>query len=109
MWITKKKTHRQKQNKVWRDDHRDYFSDRWLMLEYGLTRESWNDLFIKQNGLCAVCGDWLKFLKTAHVDHDHNTGKVRGLLCKKCNTGLGQLRDSSELLLKASNYLEGIL
>lgn len=60
-----------------------------------------------QNGGCAICstttpdGNARRF----HVDHDHETGKIRGLLCHSCNTGIGKLRDDPDLLLSAVAYL----
>jgi hypothetical protein len=57
----------------------------------------------QQNGLCAICG-----LPEEHVDHDHVTGQVRGLLCAGCNKGLGFFRDSPQLLRQAAEYLEEV-
>lgn len=55
-----------------------------------------------QNGGCAICGRVTKLV----VDHDHETNRVRGLLCSTCNTGLGKLGDNVENLRKAIVYLE---
>jgi hypothetical protein len=54
-------------------------------------------------GACEICGDVFK--KTPHLDHDHATGKFRGWLCAKCNTGLGLFRDDCDLLACAISYL----
>ena len=82
-----------------------------LKVLYGITPKQWEELFIKQNGLCAVCGNWLspswlRPTKQTNVDHDHRTGKVRGLLCVRCNNGLGQFLDQGVLLIMAHKYLE---
>jgi hypothetical protein len=75
---------------------------------YGLTPEAFEEL--KATVLtCAICDcvfvwDGPPFSKP-HVDHDHATGKVRSLLCKHCNAGLGQFRDSDKLLEKAAKYI----
>lgn len=61
----------------------------------------------KQCNMCAICGS--TFVRSPHLDHDHATGQVRGLLCNRCNTGLGMFKDSTELLAKATHYLEGSL
>ena len=76
---------------------------------YNLTIENYNDLFEQQGGRCAICGTHQSELKEPlFVDHDHTTKKVRGLLCRACNTGIGFLKDDRNLLLKAVNYLEDI-
>lgn len=56
-----------------------------------------------QNGRCAVCRDPIT-IGTCHVDHDHKTGKVRGMLCVRCNTGIGMFRDSPALIAAAHAY-----
>ena len=79
-----------------------------LKTKYGLSLLRFNMLFHKQEGCCAICGKHQSELKVnLSVDHDHQTGKVRGLLCFNCNTGMGNLGDNTELLLKAVAYLKG--
>lgn len=56
-----------------------------------------------QNGICLICGDELV---RPHVDHDHKTGNVRGILCFNCNGGLGKFKDDMSLLLSAVLYLD---
>lgn len=58
-----------------------------------------------QGGMCAVCVQPLSISKS-HVDHDHGTGGVRGILCFNCNGGLGQFKDDPERLRRAAQYLE---
>jgi hypothetical protein len=72
---------------------------------YGLTEKMFSDLLTSQNGRCAICFAGIVEPRSAHVDHDHETGKVRGLLCMSCNRGLGLLRDSPDVLLSALEYL----
>jgi len=62
----------------------------------------------KQDGLCAICRKTCSSGKALAIDHDHKTGVVRGLLCGKCNRGLGLFCDSKELLLNAYTYLNKI-
>lgn len=82
-----------------------------LKKQYGLTIEDIKIMLKNQNYKCAICGREI-FLHgsskelTAHVDHDHKTGKVRGLLCNACNTGIGLLKDSPLFLANALKYLE---
>ena len=61
---------------------------------------------IDQNGCCAICKIKLEDGYLVHVDHDHITGKVRGILCRWCNTGLGNFRDSLKSLKSALEYLK---
>ncbi len=76
-----------------------------LMEKYKLTIDEYNKLRTKQNDLCAICFN-SNYKRQLHVDHDHNTGKVRGLLCGYCNSVLAFARDSSEILEASSRYLK---
>lgn len=67
------------------------------------TNEQYEKMLIDQDGKCKICD--LKFDKNLRVDHCHNSKKVRGLLCDKCNCGLGFFKDSKVLLMKAIEYL----
>ena len=71
---------------------------------YGISIDEFESLWNRQNGVCAICGISLKEIKY-RIDHDHNTGKVRGLLCISCNTGVGLLKDSPGILASAARYL----
>jgi hypothetical protein len=73
-----------------------------LRRRYGIGIEDFERMYSEQGGMCAIC--WAP--KPEHVDHDHLTGKVRGLLCFNCNGGLGQFRDDSEVLTRAIEYLK---
>ena len=81
---------------------------------YGITVEQYDTLLAEQKGRCAVCGSTSSYSRnyknTARakfsVDHCHATGKVRGLLCTKCNRALGLLNDSIESVLRMSEYLK---
>ena len=71
---------------------------------YNITREEVDALRAHQNDRCAICGD--QFIGMSfHIDHDHETDQVRGLLCGKCNTALGLLRDSHRVVARAVEYL----
>lgn len=77
-----------------------------LKHSYGISLSDWNELFQKQNGCCAICGDHQSTLsKKLRVDHCHKTGPVRGLLCATCNSGIGMLKDDVKVLEKAISYL----
>jgi hypothetical protein len=75
--------------------------------KYGLTEEQYYALIAGQGGRCAICGTNFSELKErhVHVDHDHKTNKVRGILCTRCNVGLGYFRDDPVLLEHAIYYL----
>lgn len=77
--------------------------------KYGLTLSEYDDILESQGGLCAICktDDPRGHSKAGrfHVDHNHTSGAVRGLLCHDCNTGLGFFKDSTALLEKAKDYL----
>jgi predicted nucleic acid-binding Zn ribbon protein len=75
---------------------------------YGLTPEHYDEMMTTQGNACAICRstEWPgKHPGTPHVDHDHTTGEVRGLLCGPCNTGLGQFGDDPARLRAAIEYL----
>jgi len=79
---------------------------------YGLTVNDYNRILVAQGGGCAICGcppgQMLSprgFPRPLSVDHDHQTGEVRGLLCHKCNVGIGAFGDNLELLEAAASYL----
>ena len=80
---------------------------RWLK-KYGLTLEQYERMLASQGGGCAVCGGPPNGRGAFHVDHDHESGTVRGLLCHKCNTALGLVDESLERLEKLSTYLARI-
>lgn len=85
-----KKTKRQEQQKK-----------NWLKFKYNLTTAEVKEMETKQGGKCLICKRKLKL----HIDHCHEKGIVRGLLCFNCNTGLGMFKDNVVLLSNAINYL----
>jgi len=77
-----------------------------LRLKYGVTEQDFLVLWNAQDGLCAICFEPLEKFSTPHLDHNHVSGVVRGLLCFTCNTALGKFHDSVVLLRSAIVYLE---
>lgn len=79
---------------------------------YGLTGEDYGRMLAEQGGVCLICSrPEIRLTPQGeptplHVDHDHETGKVRSLLCYKCNSALGSMGDDPELLRKAADYIE---
>lgn len=90
--------------------HRIHSRKHSLKKEYGLTIEEYELMFSSQSGLCLICqtpghsNNRQKY--PLYVDHNHETGKVRGLLCATCNTMLGYLEVSRHLLLRMETYLQ---
>lgn len=75
-----------------------------LRRRYGIGVEAYEALLAAQNGKCAICGRLPRMRRLA-VDHDHQTGRIRGLLCMPCNMALGKLGDDVAGVTKALNYL----
>lgn len=77
-----------------------------MLKSLGATLDEYNQIFIEQDGCCAICGrHQSEFKKDLAVDHNRETGRVRGLLCQNCNIGLGQFHENKELFQRAINYL----
>lgn len=97
-------------NKSWAQtnpDKRKEIKKRHTAKKYGLSIEEFDSLLHSQGGVCAVCGSTdEKYSRSLAVDHCHKTGKVRGLLCTRCNQLLGSAEDSTELLKNLIHYLE---
>jgi len=82
-------------------DNRAHTREKLFNQRYGMTLEQYESLFEQQNGICAIC----KKPGKLEVDHDHATQKVRGLLCKKCNMGIGYLMDDVDTMLATAEYI----
>lgn len=101
-WQTKNPERKKELCDRWHRDHPHHH----LFKTYGVTPAEYERKFAEQKGTCAIC-------KAPHrklgIDHDHRTGEIRGLLCRKCNSGIGMLGDSFQLLLRAASYLRNYL
>lgn len=82
-----------------------------LIKNHGITEEAYDALYESQQGCCKICGSRSmdKIRDVLAVDHDHVTGRIRGLLCSNCNMLLGHAKDNTTTLLKAIQYLKGNL
>ena len=80
---------------------RPYSRSAWLRSAYGMTESEYETLVQRQHGRCAICGDQPGRLV---VDHDHESGCVRGLLCDACNRGIGQFHDNPAICRLAAAY-----
>lgn len=93
-------------NRRWREKNADRF--RWYQLkyQYGITKEDYEELLEKQNGVCAICEQEDDGDRPLAVDHCHETDAVRGLLCFRCNMAIGYFQDDPRRLEAAARYLE---
>lgn len=104
--------HREARARFWQKDRRGYRKHNEVKSRYGITFQQFESMLAEQDGKCAICGQPETSigrggkLMSLSVDHCHKEGKVRSLLCGKCNTGLGAFKDSISLLRTATAYLE---
>lgn len=101
-WREKNKETYAAHKREYAQKNRDRYKDQELKRRYGISLEEYRELERKQNGLCAICGTKPKRL---FVDHNHKTGKVRGLLCGNCNFGIGYFYENINNLQKSITYL----
>lgn len=91
-----------------RKNHPEYHAaigrNRHLKAKYGITSTDYDRMHAAQGGVCKICGNHQRYQKLA-VDHDHQTGALRGLLCVMCNRGIGMFFDSPLRLIRAAEYL----
>lgn len=90
---------------AYRKRNRAVERDKSLRLKYGITGDEWDALMATQGGRCAICGGTHHRGNGWHTDHDHDTGKVRGILCHHCNVGIGCFQDNPAGLIAAAEYL----
>ena len=105
-WASKNRVKTRSYGARWREKNPSATHRHKLMYRYGMTLEDFNNLLGKQNGGCAICGKPEAVMPHLCVDHCHKSGKNRGLLCDKCNRGIGCFSDSAARLLAAAKYLE---
>jgi hypothetical protein len=89
------------------DRTRSHMRKSWLRRWYGITPEDFERMLQEQDGRCAICrtddpSPWRVF----GVDHDHESGRIRGLLCDRCNSGIARFREDPDVLRRALAYLE---
>lgn len=104
-WRKKNLDRRRQQSRDWFKRHPTYRHARDLSQQFGITLEQYKALLGGQNGVCAICKTPPTTERLA-VDHCHETNVIRGLLCRHCNVGIGNLKDDPNLLRSAVMYLE---
>lgn len=92
--------------RLWRAANPDKAKQQDLRKNFGINLKEYNNMLEAQNGVCAICGKKNRTYHRLAVDHCHETGKIRGLLCSMCNRALGGFDDSVAVLKKAIEYLE---
>jgi hypothetical protein len=95
----------------YREENRKVLSDKERQRKFGITPKEYSNFFESQNGSCAICkqpetATRLGKVKALAVDHCHQSGFIRGLLCADCNMGIGKLKEDKNILLSAIQYLE---
>jgi hypothetical protein len=100
--------------KAWQAEYRNRperkraMRDLYYRRTFGITADDVDALIEKQGGVCAICGRTPTRLASWHVDHCHETGVVRGMLCIDCNQGIGKFHEDPQRLRDAAAYLEGV-
>ena len=89
--------------KKYRDTEKN--KNRIFLRKFGISLNQYKEMFDDQFGVCAVCGSGPTTKKSLSVDHNHKTGKVRGLLCGNCNTAIGLFKENLNLLISSYEYL----
>ena len=97
---------KRKQDRERYHNNKPGYLDSYYKRVYGISYNDYQRILKEQNGVCAICMSKCITGKSLAVDHDHETGAVRGLLCTKCNSGLGQFEDNTVRLYTAIAYLE---
>ena len=109
----KRPTNREEYNERVREKRKKWQRKSNIKRLYGITDEIYEHMLKEQNGVCSICGnkETRKNVYSSQparlaIDHNHETGEVRGLLCRACNHGIGNFKDSKDILLKAIEYLD---
>ena len=106
-WQVENADRRQAYQEEYKQSGRKRIADRKSHLKrtFGMSEADYERLLASQGGGCAICGG-LPASRNLHIDHDHETGQVRGALCFACNVAIGHLRDDPMIAIKLLDYLE---
>lgn len=110
LWHAKNRERNSENSRKWREKNPERYREislrSCIKRLYGMTVEKYNSLLESQGGVCAICKDTCSSGRRLGVDHNHDTGEVRGLLCNNCNRTLGLLKDNPDIFLRAADYLQ---
>lgn len=99
---------KRKSSQTYRERNPDAWRHSAYLRKFGITVAQYDEMLLAQKGVCAICaGSPVAPGNRLHVDHDHKTDAVRGLLCGRCNRAIGLLNDDADLLASAVRYLRG--
>src|SRR3990167_6199459 len=104
IWRSENREKNRATKKAWRNKNKEKVRHWKKKRKYGISLIGTNELLVMQGGLCAICGKDIK--NNFHIDHDHLSKKVRGLLCPGCNIGIGHLKESIPVLNGAIAYIQ---
>ena len=98
---------RKDKQQAYYEEHKDMWRTKQLQKDYGISLEQYDKMLIEQNNKCAICkSEQCTTGKSFSVDHNHITGKVRGLLCRRCNMGLGHFEGNMEAVTNMLTYMK---
>ena len=108
-WYFKNKSRARENNRKWLHKHKEERNRYDYEKKYGITYEEREQILVNQNRKCKICKKLLINSKDCHTDHNHKTGKIRGMLCGNCNLLLGNAFENIEILKEAIKYLESFI
>lgn len=104
-WRATNRDRANEQSRRWAAAHPEKVREKSLKRFYGISLEQYNAMLVEQGGVCAGCGGPPTANGKFYVDHNHQTGRVRGLLCHHCNVSIGYAKDDPSVLDKLAAYL----
>lgn len=106
MWRIRNPEKSKESKRISQSKHQRTYKNANLKFNFGITIEDYEEMLINQNDCCKICKRHKsQFKRSLHVDHNHKTGKIRGILCVKCNTGLSFI-ENTDFFHEALNYLK---
>lgn len=87
------------------EQRREQQIDSRLRNRYGISKDEYDAILLNQDGVCKICREFKPGPKSMHVDHCHSSGKVRGILCSRCNLKVGLIENNRDWIIKADEYL----
>lgn len=104
-WARRHADKRRASRQRWMEKHPEYFTERHYRARYKISKQEFDGLLAAQENQCAICERTEPKGRNWHLDHCHDSGLIRGVLCHSCNVGIGLLGDTDEAVLRAYTYL----